>query len=287
MSVVERAHDAASTLDSRWQRLPGARHRRDGRAHYWWVEILTAVAFYVVYSGIRNARTGQAALARRNAHALIDFQQALGIYHEKAIQAWALHIRPLIIGANYFYGSLHFVVTIGVMAFLYRRFTDDYARWRNALAWATGLALVGFVLWPLMPPRLLPGAGFVDTLAKDPAIWSFNSGAMSKVSNQFAAMPSVHCAWALWCACALVPRLRRPWAKALAALYPVATVTAIVVTGNHYFLDAVGGFAALGAGWVISGRLARARERRVAVAASVAAPSLPLQQAADHRAQHG
>ena len=62
-----------------------------------------------------------------------------------------------------------------------------------------------------MPPRLLdtmPGAdyGFVDTLAKYPTFWTFNSGAMKKISNQYAAMPSVHCAWALWCACALVPR---------------------------------------------------------------------------------
>ena len=79
---------------------------------------------------------------------------------------------------------------------------------------ATGLALIGFALFPLMPPRLLDphtyafvhhDYGFVDTLAKDPAFWSFNSGAVSKISNQFAAMPSVHCAWALWCACALVP----------------------------------------------------------------------------------
>ena len=98
-----------------------------------------------------------------------------------------------------------------------------------------------------MPPRLLdprstpssPRYGFVDTLAKDPAFWSFNSGAVSKISNQFAAMPSVHCAWALWCACALVPRLKHVWAKVLAALYPVTTVTVIVVTANHYFLDAV------------------------------------------------
>jgi membrane-associated phospholipid phosphatase len=62
-------------------------------------------------------------------------------------------------------------------------------------------------------------------------------------------MPSVHCAWALFCACALVPRLRHSWAKVLAALYPILTVTAIVLTGNHYFLDAVGGFAIFGIGY--------------------------------------
>ena len=109
--------------------------------------------------------------------------------------------------------------------------------------------------FPLAPPRMFDGStfhlnlGFVDTLAKDPAFWSFNEGAMKKISNQFAAMPSVHCAWALWCACALVPRLRHVWAKALAIVYPVCTVTVIVVTANHYFLDAVAGFFVLGVGY--------------------------------------
>ena len=92
--------------------------------------------------------------------------------------------------------------------------------------------------------------GFVDTLDKYPTFWSFNSGAMKKISNQYAAMPSVHCCWALWCACALVPRLKHWWAKWLAALYPVLTVAVIVMTANHYFLDAVGGFIIFGIGYV-------------------------------------
>ena len=110
-----------------------------------------------------------------------------------------------------------------------------------------------------MPPRLLPPSyGFVDTLAKDPAFWSFNSGAVAKISNQFAAMPSVHCAWALWCACALVPRLRHNWAKVLAVVYPVLTVTSIVITANHYVLDAVAGFLVLGIGFVLARAFTRA-----------------------------
>src|SRR5262249_36699008 len=139
---------------------------------------------------------------------------------------------------------------------------DDYPLWRNTLAWATGIALIGFMFYPLMPPRLMPASyGFVDTLAKYPTFWSFNSGAVNKISNQFAAMPSVHCAWALWCACALVPRLRRRWAKLLAAIYPALTIIAIVITANHFFLDAVGGFAALGIGRIIAKRFTR-RGRR-------------------------
>jgi hypothetical protein len=146
-----------------------------------------------------------------------------------------------------------------VMIYLYRRWTDDYPRWRNTLGIATALALIGFAFFPLLPPRLMPASyGFVDTLAKDPAFWSFNSGAVSKISNQFAAMPSVHCAWALWCACALVPRVKHLWAKALAAIYPVTTVTVIVVTANHYLLDAVGGFFVFGVGYLLARIFTRA-----------------------------
>ena len=81
---------------------------------------------------------------------------------------------------------------------------------------------------------------------------------MKKISNQFAAMPSVHCCWALWCAVALVPRVKHLWAKWLAALYPVMTVSVIVITGNHYFLDAVGGFTIFGISYVSARLLTRA-----------------------------
>ena len=240
-------------------RLPGGRELRDGHHLYWWIEIIAILAFYMIYSAIRNANEGGYDNALTNARALIDWQQALGINHEEALQDWALHFRPLIIAMNYVYGSLHFVVTAGAGIFLFRRWSNDYPLWRNTMAITTGLALVGFILWPLMPPRLLPPSyGFVDTLAKYPTFWSFNSGAVSKISNQYAAMPSVHCAWALWCACVLVPRVRRHWAKVLAALYPALTVAAIVLTGNHYLLDAVGGFAVLGIGYAIARTFTRA-----------------------------
>ena len=222
-------------------------------------KILAVIVFYVLYSTIRNLHHGNAAEAFQHARELISLQRDLGINHEQAIQHWALGWRPLIIAANYFYGSLHFIVTGGVMIYLYRKWSDDYPLWRNTLAVGTGLALIGFAFFPLMPPRLLPHHyGFVDTLEKDPAFWSFNSGAVSKISNQFAAMPSVHCAWALWCACALVPRLKHWWAKALAVIYPFTTVTAIVITANHYFLDAPAGFLALGIGYLAARAFTRA-----------------------------
>jgi len=243
---------------------PRRRGRRlgDGRALHWWTEVAFVLAFYVIYSAIRNLNTADAELAFRHARELIDLQRALGIYHEATVQAWALQVRPIIIAANYFYGSLHFVVTIGAGIFLYRRWPDDYPLWRNTLAIATATALIGFTLWPLMPPRLLPESyGYVDTLARYPTLWTFNSGALHSISNQYAAMPSVHCCWALWCACVLVPRVRATWAKVLAALYPVCTVIVIVITGNHFILDAVAGFAILGIGYLVARATTRAGRR--------------------------
>ena len=285
MSVVDDEHDDTLTDPSRprRRRLRGGRRLRDGHYVYWWVEILAVVVFYVLYSTIRNLHHGNAAEAFEHAKELIRLQRTLGINHEQAIQDWALGWRPLIIAANYFYGSLHFIVTGGVMVYLYRKWSNDYPLWRNALAVATGIALIGFAFFPLMPPRLLPDHyHFVDTLAKDPAFWSFNSGAVNKISNQYAAMPSVHCAWALWCACALVPRLTHWWAKALAVVYPVATVTAIVVTANHYILDAPAGFLALGIGYVTARTFTRAG-RGVAYEPLVAASA--SDQPADHEAE--
>jgi hypothetical protein len=241
------------------RRLPGARVLRDGTVVYWWAELVSAVIFYVVYSTIRNLSGQDVTAARQNALKLMRWQDALGINVEQPMQEWALTFKPLIIACNYFYGSLHFIVTAGVLIFLYRKHSDDYPLWRNMLAFGTGLALIGFALWPLMPPRLLPASyGFQDTLDQFPTFWSFNRGAVNKISNQFAAMPSVHCAWSLWCALALVPRLKRGWAKTLAVLYPVGTIIAIVLTANHFFLDVVGGYAVLGIGYVLARTFTRA-----------------------------
>jgi hypothetical protein len=258
------------------RRLPGARRLSDGSVLHWWAEIGFVLAFYFIYSTIRNSNEGSPGVARKNAIWLMDLQSSLGINHEHSIHRWALEIRPLIIASNYFYGSLHFVVTTGVLVFLYRKFSDDYPLFRNTIAIATGLALIGFAFWPLMPPRLLPHSyGFVDTLDKYPTFWSFNQGAVNKISNQFAAMPSVHCAWALWCTCALVPRVKHTWAKVLAILYPMGTVTAIVLTANHYFLDAVGGFAVLGVAYLLARIFTRAGRREAKATTGDAEPDPP------------
>ena len=184
---------------------------------HWWRELIYVLAFYSVYSLIRN-QFGSAAVSQGEAfdHAkdVIHLERIFGVFHEETIQHWFLSWRAFIQFWNLFYGTFHFVVTAFCIIWLFRRFPERYVRWRTTLAVTTALALIGFAFFPLMPPRLLPHSyGFVDTLQKVGGLWSFDSGAMSKVSNQYAAMPSLHFAWSSWCALVLVPTLRRPGLK--------------------------------------------------------------------------
>ena len=247
--------------------MPVARHRprrahARPRAHRlrWWREVLYIVAFYAVYSFIRNkgVATDSVALARRHAVAVIDLERRLGSFREQQIQDWFLRWPGFIKFWNVFYGTAHFIVTVVALVYMFRRMSARYPLWRNTLACTTGLALIGFALYPLMPPRLLPASyGFVDTLKDVGGLWSFDSGPVAKVSNQYAAMPSLHFAWSSWCAFVLTPALRPRWAKALMVTYPFVTLFAIVVTGNHYWLDAAGGALTLAAGFLLGRALTR------------------------------
>ena len=258
------------------------RLRRDhgpGSGLHWWAEVLLVLGFYAVYSAIRNlfgSETVEPATALANAERIIDLERALGLYVELDIQEAFLDWRWFIQSWNLFYGTFHFAVTVFALIWVYRRFPHLYARQRSTFLCTTGLALVGFALFPLMPPRLLSDCGeygaclaalhpYVDTVADVGGLWSFDSGTMQKVSNQYAAMPSLHFAWATWSSLVLWPTLRGPSppararvAKVLVAAYPPATLFAVVVTGNHYWLDAVGGLVVLVAGWLLSALLVRA-----------------------------
>ena len=102
---------------------------------------------------------------------------------------------------------------------------------------------------------------FVDTLVDPGGLWSFSSGTMQSISNQWAAMPSLHIGWALWCTIALYPVLRRRWSKIAIVAYPAVTMFAIVITANHYWLDGVGGAVVLAAGYLVGSWLTNMRSR--------------------------
>ena len=126
----------------------------------------------------------------------------------------------------------------------------------------TGLALIGYWAFPLAPPRLLKWHGFVDTLDTIGGLWSYNSPVAKAVANPFAAMPSLHFGWALWCGMVFWTLTSNRWARAMAFIYPFLTLSAIVITANHYFLDAVGGAIVFGAALLIQNAWERSMARR-------------------------
>jgi hypothetical protein len=227
----------------------------------WWREVAYVLAFYGVYTLIRNRGiSGDTRdVAFRHAKQIIGWERALGTYHEETIQDWLLPYEWFIAFWNVFYGTAHFAVTVFALVWLFRRDPDRYPLWRNTLACATALALFGYAFYALMPPRLLPASyGYLDTLKEIDSLWSFDSGTMQKISNQYAAMPSLHFCWSTWCALVLYPMTKGRWVKALVALYPVMTLLAIVVTANHFWLDAAGGALVLGCGYLVARAVMRA-----------------------------
>jgi hypothetical protein len=248
----------------------------------WWRELAIAGAFYLIYSAVRNvfgAGPESRLIAFRHARSVIRVQDALGLWFEPELQAWYLSLPAdgLIRVWNVFYGTAHFIVTIGVLVLAFRRAPHIYRFMRNVLAATTGLALIGFATYTLMPPRLLDDTGpygacaglgeecarygIVDTIEEWGGLWTFGEGGVAAVSNQYAAMPSLHFGWSTWCAITLVLVIGRGRARWLAFVYPAATLFTILVTGNHYWLDAFFGGVALGAGAVVALLVTRATER--------------------------
>nr|WP_306320910.1 MULTISPECIES: bifunctional glycosyltransferase 87/phosphatase PAP2 family protein [unclassified Streptomyces] len=150
---------------------------------------------------------------------------------------------------DFYYTSFHFVVPLAVLAVLYVRRPADYRWARASLGFATVLALVGFWLYPLAPPRLMPTLGFIDTVHGVQDFSKPDYGTLTAVTNQYAAMPSLHFGWSLWCGVVIVLLAPKWWMKALGLVHPLCTVSAIVATGNHWVLDAVGGAVVVGAGF--------------------------------------
>lgn len=217
-----------------------------------WFELLLIAFSYWLYSMVRNAVPEMRARAQRNAHDVWHFEQFLGIGRERAVNHAADAVTWLITAMDYYYATLHFIVTIGVLVWLFRKQPGRYAAARLSLFATTAVALLGYYFYPLAPPRLMDGGGFIDTVAKHHTWGSMASGDMADVSNQFAAMPSMHIGWSLWCGLIVTFLARRRWFRMLGPLYPVVTLVVIVASANHFFMDAVAGALCTGVGLLLS-----------------------------------
>ncbi|WP_227023021.1 phosphatase PAP2 family protein [Actinomadura rubrobrunea] len=213
-----------------------------------WRELALIVLFYTAYTLTRLILV-QDGTAPAFAHAdqILAFERSLGVDVELPLNQLLLEVPWLARAANVFYATAHFAVTLGVVVWVYRSHPEHYRWLRTGIMAATGAALLGFWLYPLAPPRFLEHEGFVDPVTALHSMGLYASDASATLTNQYAAMPSMHAGWALWCGFALVRLATRRWVRALGAVYPATTVAVILATANHYVLDAVAGIALVSA----------------------------------------
>ncbi|HEX5333529.1 MAG TPA: phosphatase PAP2 family protein [Cellulomonas sp.] len=210
----------------------------------WWRELVFLGLVYLLYSVIRNAAPAQVGRAQNNATAILDLEGVLGLDVEQGLNLRFGRVEWLAVPANYYYATMHFAVTLTLLVWLYRRRPQAYRAARGVLLVMTLIALVGYWLYPLAPPRLMAGGGFVDTVRAWGTWGVAASEPVTSASNQYAAMPSMHVGWSLWCGVIIARHVRRPAVQALGMLYPAVTLLVVVVTGNHFVLDAAGAFVA-------------------------------------------
>ena len=199
----------------------------------------------ILYETVRGVAESNPAVAFSNARTIVDFEQSTGLFFEQGLQAWAMGQRVLIDAANFMYVNSHFVMTTGALVWLYLRHNDRFYFVRNMFMVAMGLALVGYVLMPTAPPRFFPELGFVDTIAYYVNV-QHDSGLVALFFNPYAAVPSMHVAFALMISVPAFLVVRNRAAKVLWATYPVVVTFVVLVTGNHWFMDAVAGAVVAG-----------------------------------------
>lgn len=212
----------------------------------WWAQAIVVYGVFAVYRVVRTSLEGSPTTAFANALDVVDLEKTLGLFHEETLQEWLAGSEPAARFWNVFYGFLHDTVGALALIFLWRRARPRYRYWRNVAGWMLALGLVGFAVYPITPPRLMPPEyGFVDTGVEIGGVGPVRGASEDAGGNRFAAMPSLHVGRAMWAALAVVPLLRWRWSKALLAAYPAGMSLATVVTANHWWLDAAGGLAAL------------------------------------------
>ena len=256
------------------------------RAWYWssrwlpqgWLDALRQLVLfagaYYAYRIVRGLVDGQTAVAFEHARDIVSAERAMGLFFEPGFQDLVTGQTWLRDFANFMYVNSHFMVTTTFLIWLYLARNHAYYYVRNMFMIAMGLALVGYLVYPTAPPRLLPEWGFTDTVAE--AVGPAAQNTAEVLYNPYAAMPSMHVAFALMIA---IPAMKLVATKALRyawAAYPALVTFVVVVTANHFWMDAAFGVAvAAVSAYTAQAALGRARPEawawRSAVPAKAAA----------------
>src|SRR3954470_19699299 len=204
-------------------------------------QIVLFCGAYWLYRLVRGQVFDQSATAFRHARDIVGLERSLHVFAEPSIQAWAVGTGWVSDVGAWMYLNTHFVVTTCTLAFIYLFRNEHFYFVRNMFMVAMGLALVGYIVYPAAPPRMLPGLGFVDSVADFTGVSS--DASVNALFNPYAAVPSMHVGFALMLAVPMLRMAKWRWAKVLWMLYAPVVTLVVIVTGNHWVLDAVSGAA--------------------------------------------
>ncbi|WP_329299406.1 phosphatase PAP2 family protein [Streptomyces sp. NBC_00659] len=256
----------ATPVPTRWRRVPLLPSGRVLTRTNLLLELLLIRVGYSAYQQVRLAATGGTnsggrATAERHGEQILAVERFLHLDVEHWVNHSVVQVPALRDFFDFYYQSFHFGIPLTILAVLYVRRPADHRWARSALGFATLLALVGFWLYPLAPPRLMPGLGVIDTVHGVQDFSKPDYGTLTELTNQYAAMPSLHFGWSLWCGVVIAVLAPRWWMKALGLLHPLLTLSSIVATGNHWVLDAGGGAAVVATGFGLTYLLTGPRSR--------------------------
>ena len=223
----------------------------------WWTEALVIIWLCWVYDAITNLAPLRLHVALSHAEGVLKLERSLGIDPELTLDRWLAAHHTLGLVISDYYDNAHFIVTLGLLGWLWWRRADLYRPLRNVLVLTNVIAFAVFWSYPVAPPRMLYSYGFSDVVASTHAFGSWHTGALASAANQLAAMPSLHMAWAAWCTVAMWRLSTRVWVRGLALLYPCMTALAVLATGNHYVLDVLAGLATLALAMLVEATILR------------------------------
>lgn len=213
----------------------------------------------LAYETVRGVAEGQRVEAFATAGRVIEIEAATGTFFEPDLQAALIGRQWIAEAANFAYMNCHFVLTTGFLVWLYLRRNESFYFVRNMFMVAMAIALVGYTLVPTAPPRLIEGYGFVDTINQYSEV-NHESALVQMFINPYAAIPSMHCAFALMVGGTGVLVSRHTISKLLWAAYPLLVLLVVIVTANHFWLDGAIGWAVAGISAFAAVQLARVRE---------------------------
>jgi len=195
------------------------------------------------YDMVNNLAPLRAATALSNGVAILRVETTLRLDAERPLNRWLSDHLLLGKWLGDYYNLAHFAVTIAVLAWLWWRHPHRYAVLRNGLLAISLIGILVFWTYPVAPPRMLSYLGFTDIIAVAHSVGEWSTGAFASQANEYAAMPSLHVAWALWCAVAVWVVRKDLLARAIGAGHAMLTSVVVMATANHYFLDVVAGVA--------------------------------------------